>query len=369
MKILIATGIYPPSIGGPATYSKLLFDELPSRGIEVKIVSYDDVRKYPKGISHLIYFFKVFLAGIRKDAIYAMDPVSVGFPAMIASRLLGKRFVLKIVGDYAWEQGTQLHGISDTLDDFVKISHDGKVGHLEKIQKRVAKEADKIIVPSRYLKKIVSQWGVDENKITVIYNAFESSINEITKSEAKNNLNVESPCVISIGRLVPWKGFRALIEIMRDLLNDFPNLKLYIAGEGPDRKELSDLITKLNLEKSVSLLGALPKEKLFEYISASDLFVLNTNYEGFSHQLLEVLSLNRPIVTTSAGGNPELIVDGESGILIEYNDKKALIESIGKILKDHDYGKKLSDEGKKVVSSFSIDRMLNETESELKNML
>jgi len=74
MKILIATGIYPPDIGGPATYSKLLKDELPDRGIDVKVLSFGEVRHLPKIIRHFSYFLKVLKLGKGANVIYAQDP-------------------------------------------------------------------------------------------------------------------------------------------------------------------------------------------------------------------------------------------------------------------------------------------------------
>src|SRR3989339_1894470 len=103
-KILIATPLYPPDIGGPATYAKTLEIELPKRGLVVSIVSFSSVRHLPKGFSHLAYFFKLLKAAWRADLIFALDPISVGLPAHAVSKLLGKPLYVKIVGDFAWEQ-------------------------------------------------------------------------------------------------------------------------------------------------------------------------------------------------------------------------------------------------------------------------
>ena len=236
MKIVIATGIYPPNIGGPATYSKLLFDELPKRGIDVKVVSFDSVIKYPKGIRHILFFLKVLIAGRKVDVIYAQDPVSVGLPSMWASKILKKKYLLKIVGDYAWEQSVQRYGVSDILDDFVEHSYGPEVERLKKIEKKVARHADKIIVPSCYLKRIVTKWGIDDEKIHVIYNAFDE-VEDFDRQELRNIFRFNSPIIMSAGRLVPWKGFDALISCMTELKDSIPGLRLYIAGEGPDKEK------------------------------------------------------------------------------------------------------------------------------------
>src|SRR3989344_6621979 len=120
MRLLIATPLYPPDIGGPATYAKLLNEGLPAKGIDVELIKFSEVRHLPKLIRHYVYYRRVLAVARNVDIILALDPVSVGLPAMKAARKAGKPFVVKIVGDYAWEQGVQRFGVTHTLDAFVK---------------------------------------------------------------------------------------------------------------------------------------------------------------------------------------------------------------------------------------------------------
>ncbi len=225
MKILIATGIYPPAIGGPATYSKLLHDELPKYGLDVSVCNFGDVLKFPKIVRHAVYFWRLLSASANVDAIYAQDPVSVGFPALLASQVRGKKFILKIVGDYAWEQSTQRFGVTERLDDFSVTSkkYPWRVKFLKKIQKHVADSANKIVTPSSYLKGIISNWGVDSEKITVIYNAFDFKGLSVGKSVLRHKLGMTGTVIISAGRLVPWKGFSALIESLTEAKKEIPD--------------------------------------------------------------------------------------------------------------------------------------------------
>lgn len=355
-KILIATGIFPPQVGGPATYSKLLLDKLPAKGFDLRVVNFGEVLSQPKLIRHLSYFFKLLKHGIKADIIYAQDPVSVGLPALLAAKVLNKKFYLKIVGDYAWEQGTQRGGVKDSLDDF-SIKHKGYsrlVQILKKVEFFVANGADKIVVPSNYLKNIVSNWGVDPRKITVIYNAFHSPNITLTKENLREKFGWKENTIISAGRLVPWKGFDILILLMREI----ENAQLYIAGDGPERKNLENIIKKFNLQDRVALLGGISQKDLFEKIKAADVFVLNTSYEGLSHQLLEVMSLGTPIVTTTSGGNPETITNEESGLLVPYNDKEALKKSILRILDSEELQNKFVRNGIISLSKFEEEKML-----------
>jgi len=360
MKILVCTGIYPPDIGGPATYSKILNDELPSRGFSVDILSFGEVRHYPKFLRHLVYFFRVLSRGADANVIYAQDPVSVGFPSAIAARLMNKRFLLKIVGDYAWEQGAQRFGVEDNLDVFQEKKYGLAVEALRFIEKYAAEKADVIITPSAYLKGIVEKQGVRPEKIKVIYNAFEGVGHGLKKSEARAKLDLEGFILLSVGRLVPWKGFSALIESISELKQKIEEIKLLIIGSGPERDLLEAEIKKQGLENSVFLLGKKTREEVLMYLAACDAFVLNTSYEGLSHQILEAMALGAPIITTPAGGNPELIKDKETGIFVEYNDKNGIIAAVLALRKDPKMSEGLARKAAEKSAGFSKEKMISE---------
>lgn len=362
MKILIATGIYPPDIGGPATYSKLLEDELPKRGIDTLVVSYSSVRHFPRGISHLVYLYKLFRSAYGRDIIYVQDPVSVGLPAMIVAKILRKKFYLRLGGDYAWEQGRNKFKVKEHLDNFYKDTsrYHLFVKILIYIQRTVASAAHKVIVPSNYLKKVVIKWGIPKNKIEVIY----STIGYIDKANNRRTLRgllkFNGKMIVSVGRLVEWKGFSVLIDVVADLRKDFPNLKFMIIGDGPLYDDLDKKIEKLDLYDTVSLAGSLDRDVTLRYIEAADVFVLNTSYEGLSHTILEAMSVGTPIITTNVGGNPELIDDDKSGFLVKYNDKKVLTEKIKTILGSQSIGKRLADGAKQKAQNFNKDKMLDQ---------
>lgn len=367
MKILIATGIYPPEIGGPATYSKLLADKLPEHGITIDVLPFRDVRGFPKIIRHIVYFIKVLSRGKDVNIIFTQDPVSVGFPAMLAAKILRKRFFLKVVGDYAWEQGVQRFGVDDLLDEFSKKQkgYVFLVRILKRIERMAAERAEKIIVPSRYLKQIVMNWGIDESKIHVIYNAFSVPETIERKEVLRRTLNLDGKIMVSVGRLVPWKGFGLLVELMPELIKKNPELKLYIIGEGPDFYDLRQLVDTERLNDRVFLLGKLPHDMVLKYLKAADLFVLNTGYEGFSHQLLEVMASGTPLVTTAVGGNTELIIPDENGVLVGYNDTAGIKNGIEKILSDKTFSDTISANARKKVEEFNEARMIQETVKQL----
>lgn len=351
MKILITTPMMPPMIGGPATYVALLQKELPGRGIAVEVVSFDALAHLPKGIKHLVFFYKVFKATKKADIVFGQDPVSTGLPTYLAAWLRRKPFLLKVVGDYAWEQGVSRFGVTDSLDTFIiKPARSVVVALFKYLEHYVARRACHVIVPSQYLKNIVEVWGVSREKITVILNAFDAPRLDL------RGLSRSQTDILSAGRLVPWKGFDVLIRAIPFLPDE---ITVSIAGEGPDRKRLESIIQEMGLEKRVFLLGKLEHGVLLKRLAEARLFVLASSYEGLSHQLLEALAVGTPIVATHIGGNPEVITHRRDGLLVSYGDEKLLAESIREMLTNEEFAQACVENGKKKIEMFSRERMLN----------
>lgn len=333
MKVLIASDIFPPQSGGPATYSVTLANELTKAGDDVFIVSQNPqsdtsivncrivmVKNKNKFLKYLEYTWLLIKNARKAEVIYAMGPVNAGLPALIASKLTGKKLIIKIVGDYAWEQGTQRFGVGDSIDDFQKKNNYSlPVRLLQWIEKTVAKNSQAVVVPSKYLGRIVESWGVKKEKVAVIHN-------EVDYIVAKPINHENEKWIVSVGRLTSWKGMGTLIGIMPDLLKENSNLKLKIVGDGPMMNDLKLKIKNLNLENMVELTGNLPKEKALSYMASANIFVLNSGYEGYSHVLVEAMNQGVPVVLASrAGGNEEVVADPG---LFEYNNKAEIKEKI-----------------------------------------
>lgn len=366
MHILIATGVFPPEGGGPATYSKALQDGLPNHGFTVDVLPFRDVRKYPKVVRHIVYFFKVLSRARRADIVYAQDPMSVGLPAACAASVLRKKFVLKIVGDYAWEQSTQRFSYEGTIEQFQK-DEDLLIFPLvmRGIERWVAKRASTVVVPSKYLGRIVQKWGIPKKRITVVYNGIESERVGL-KQVIRGLLKFRGKLLVSISRLVPWKGFKKVIEVHAELKKRIPDLTLLIVGTGPDAETLEGHARNLGVIDSVIFTGNVERAVALRYMKAADVFVLNTRYEGFSHLLLEAASVGVPIVTTQVGGNPEFIEDNVNGYLTKPDDTKALTHRIEKLLTSPETRARLSANAKKRVDSFSVETMVEQTAKVLK---
>jgi glycosyltransferase involved in cell wall biosynthesis len=359
MRLVVAAPLYPPDIGGPATYAKILSDGLPAKGVEVEVIKFSTVRHLPKIIRHYAYYRRVLRAARTADVVIALDPVSVGLPALKAAKRAGKPFVVKIVGDYAWEQGRQRFGLTTTLDEFVNAPQDNFfVQKLQKIQTSVALAAAKIIVPSEYLKRIVTTWGVPSDKITVIYNAVPSEDLGMVPSAVAL---LPRPLIVTAGRLVPWKHMDGIIDAVAALRIRGVRASLVIAGDGPDLETLEKLARE-RLQNNFVFTGALVHADMLATMQSADMFVLNSSYEGLSHFLIEAQTLGTPTVATCVGGNPEVVTDQEGGLLIPLNNEPALTEALARLLSDSALRAQLSIGAKQSSLRFSEETMLAQTQ-------
>jgi glycosyltransferase involved in cell wall biosynthesis len=354
MSLLIATPLSTPDIGGPATHVGMLTTLLGERKIAHTIVSFRDVRHLKPGIRHLVYVWRLWqLAGTAKR-LYALDASSVGAPALIVSWLRRIPLTVRIAGITAWELGAERGQVHVTLDDFLHDTsrYPFSVRLRLWIERLVLKRAEQIIVPSEYFKQvIVSLGGIGEGKIEVVYSGFtpQHDANVLTE-------NREPGFILSAGRLVPWKGFSTLIEAVVRVHERMPSAHLAILGEGGERTELEHQIARHDAGDYIKLMGAVSAREMQTYLAHARVFVLNTGYEGLSHQLLEVMDAGMPIVTTPAGGNVELIEDRKEGLLVPYNDVSALEEAISEVLVDAKLAQSLAYNAYRKAREFANDK-------------
>lgn len=377
-RVLIITGIYPPDIGGPASYARALAGHLSQSGKEVSVFTYsrrwraetaisNDYpivrvwKKWPWPIRHALFFIKAFMLAKKSDTVYALNTINGGLTALGIKKLLHKQVIVRIAGDYAWQIAVEKSKTNILIDEFQKISKKGWIGILWRLQSYVCRHSDQVVVPSEYLADLVRGWGVPDEKIKVIYNGVDFKPSDLSKEDARREIRISGNIILSVGRLVPWKGFRMLVKIMPQLLAANQFFRLVIVGEGPDKKQLQAMIKNLSLERQVVLAGAQSPDKLATFIAGADIFVLNTGYEGFSHQILEVMLAGVPIITTPVGGNLEVMEQGENGLMIRYNDEQNLVEAIKTLWNHAELQEQFVAAAKKTAAKFSVERMLKDT--------
>lgn len=383
-KIIIAASIFPPDIGGPATYTQAVVNGLLKQEVKISVITFSSLGKkpdagyriervwrgWPKIIRHSIYFFKLLRLARGAGLIYAQNATSVGLPALVASRFLKSKLAVKIVIDSTIEVARIQN--STLASDLELKKYGGTFGSKFRsfFQKLVARRADLLITPCLYLKNVVTNWGVEPNKIAVVYNGVETRRPTLTKSEAKEKIGIKGNIILSIGRVVAGKGFRMLIKILPRLVEEVnPHIVLVILGDGYDLENLRKMAENLRVKNRVHFVGKKRPEEVWDYFFAADSFVLNSYSEGFPHVVLEAMAAGLPVVTTAVGGTPELIKNGRDGILLKYNDETGLIETIKIIYQNEELRQQLIENAQLTAGNFSVDKMIEMTTELLKKAI
>lgn len=368
-RILIVTSDDFPIGAGFHTRAELLKSAFSERGIVVEVLSYHPSRSLPSFFSRLRFIGHIYRAARRNNITYVLDPLTIGFPVMVASFFAFRPYALSVRTDHAWEQSAR-YGMTETLDEFVNTPLRRKPFSIwvrGVIERNVAVRARRVLVTSQYMKRIVTLWGVNPSSIIVVYDSFHASDLPLEKQgELRRRHGLYGTILFSSGKLVPKKGFRTLINLMPEIVAVIPEAILHIAGDGPDKEELQRIITSRGLEAHVRLLGVIPHKELMERIASADMYILNTGHEGFSQDILEVMACGTPIITTDVGGNTELIEDGKTGFLVTYNDTQALRSAILALFESPDRAWALSAQAQAFGGRFTEKRMIDETVEVLK---
>ncbi len=371
MKILIVSGIFPPDIGGPASYVPTIASEFTNRQHQVKVLTFSDTQKFEDDCLYnfkiirilrreyiLIREIKFVIKGIflakNCDIIYANGN---NFKAYLIAKFCNIPVVHKIVGDTSWERAYN-HGLTQqSIDEYQKKSHNLKIIFFNWVRTFPLSKSNLIITPSIYLAKIVKNWA-PKNQIKVIYNAFHPN-DEIYAQEYPDKKNT----IVMVGRLVPWKGIEQSISALLEL----PHLSLMIIGDGPSKKELENHTAKLKLNNRVKFVGQKSRQEVYSLMKEAFCLLINSNYEGLPHVALEAFQVNLPVIATSVGGNPEVIIDGVTGLLIPASDKNSLVTALRR-LREIDTNIVCQNAQKTLFENFSYQKMIQETEVALKEI-
>jgi glycosyltransferase involved in cell wall biosynthesis len=335
MRIFIASGIFHPEPGGPATYLYNLLPELIARGHEVRALTYGDdpVADYPYPLT------RVSRQGgyLRRQRAYQQAAARIWPGCDLAYvHTLGlplpddaRPRIAKIVGDKAWERAVNRGWVPPDFD--IDRFQRGRLPPLAAVNRRLraqqAQQFDHIIVPSMYLKKMVIGWDVPPDRVTVIYNALRSDDAPpgLSQQEARRHFGLPSgPLLVTAARLTPWKG----VDHTLDALARVGGVRLVVAGDGPARRSLTARADELRLSDRARFLGRVSRADMPVLFRAADYTLLYSGYEGLPHVLLESLAAGTPVIASYKGGNPEVIRHGENGLLVPYVDVDALTNMI-----------------------------------------
>ena len=225
------------------------------------------------------------------------------------------------------------------------------------------RQVDCFICASDAIRQIIVADGVPEERTVTVHEGIDlGRVEAAPRAKLHEDLWLphEAPIVGNVAALVPHKGQKHLIEAAALVVRQVPDARFVIAGEGELRPALERQIKEHHLEKHILLAGFRPD--VLSLHKAFDIFVMSSVTEGLGTSLLDAMACAKPIVATTAGGIPEVVVDGKTGILVAPRDHQAMADAIVRLLKDAPLRERLGTAGlARVREKFSAERMVEET--------
>ncbi|HEY6962568.1 MAG TPA: glycosyltransferase family 4 protein [Gaiellaceae bacterium] len=355
MRVAFLTGIWPPDVGGPATHGPDFARFLTERGHSVEVVTMADsepterpvpVHAVARGRPFVVRYPQVAVAGARlagrSDVVYATATYAA---AAIASTAARKPLVAKLVSDPAYERARRYGLFGGSLEAFQAASG-AKVDVLKHLRSAALRRARRIVVPSAYLAHMAATWKLDASRIEVLVNPAPPPV-DVTPAPLVDGT------FVFVGRLTEQKA----LPVLLDAIQRVDGARLDIVGDGPERAEL-----ERRAPDRVRFVGALPRAGVLAHLAGARAAVLSSAWENLPHAAVEALAVGTPVVSTAVGGVPEVVHDGENGLLVPPNDPDALALALRRVLEDDDLHARLAANAQQSVAAIGRDAIYERLE-------
>ena len=355
MRVLVTVGIFPPDIGGPATFvpkiAKYFQDEL---NYEIEILTLSDnknlninddfsVKRIDRNLP-IIYrwlktIFTIYKLGKNKDLIFVNG---LGTEATIANIFLKKKIIRKIVGDPVWERAYSKAKISESFDEFQVKNYGFSISLQKKLRSFSIKKSDIVVTPSKHLKNFILNLGF-KNKIEIINNGV------FIPEENTNIFTNDQINITIVSRLVSHKNIEKIIKAISDL--NSPLINLNIIGDGPELNQLQKISLESNNKDNIIFHGKLNRDEIDHIFLKSDIYIQASNYEGLPHSLLEAMSYGIPVLCTPVGECKEILGNEDRGYILDLPVSKNNIKSkISEIIGEKNIANKKGERGKDFIN-------------------
>ncbi len=363
MKVLIVSGIWPPDVGGPASHAPEVAEYLRGRGHEVSVVVTADSapapqsypvhwvsRRIPTGLRHIAVLLEIARRGRSASVIYSTGMVGrSGYGASLAACPL----VFKLTSDPVYERSLRYDLVHGDLDAFQR-EHGLRIDLQRRVRDHSLARAAHVVCPSESLRRLAIGWGLDPGRVTRLPNPVTAPTDLEPREELRRRLGLEGNTLVFAGRLTPQKS----LEVALEALAATSGIELVLIGEGPQRAEIEARATGL----PVRFMGAQPRRAVFEWLRAGDASILTSSWENFPHVVVEALAVGTPVIATAVGGVPEIVRDGENGLLVPPGDPAALTAAIERFFAEPELRERLRTAAPPSVERFAPERIYGELE-------
>lgn len=235
------------------------------------------------------------------------------------------------------------------------------------LNRLLARWQTKIIVISDWVGKFLQEVeGIPAEKITRIHYGLDPKPIEALADPAYIRQQFQipdgAPVIGTIGRLTAQKGQTYLLDAVRLLKNDFPNLRVVVIGDGELRHDLEAQAKTLDITDNVIFTGLRSYHEAMRLLSGMDVFVFPSLWEGFGLVLLEAMALKKPIVASNVSAIPESVLDGKTGLIVPPRQAEAIAEALRALLRDFEKAEKMGVAGfQRLQAAFAVENMVTAT--------
>lgn len=233
------------------------------------------------------------------------------------------------------------------------------------------RHVDRFICASAAIARILEQGGVEPARVVTVHEGVDlAHVAEAPPLSLHETfwLPHGAPVVLNVAALVPHKGQRYLIDAFADVVRVVPDARLVILGQGELHDALNKQVRQHGLERHVLLPGF--RTDVLSLMKTADLFVMSSTTEGLGTSLLDAMACARPIVATSTGGIPEVVIHEETGLLVPPRDADSLADALVTLLRDEPRARLYGAAGyERVHRRFSVEHMVRETVAVYEQML
>ncbi|HMJ47610.1 MAG TPA: glycosyltransferase family 4 protein, partial [Ferruginibacter sp.] len=200
------------------------------------------------------------------------------------------------------------------------------------ITRFMLKRIDKNLAVSRAISNMYMDLGLTKTGYPFVHHGIK--IEPFNKEDYREECRKADPQLIIVGRILPLKGHRFLIEAMVKVVEAFPGVKLLVLGEGSEKNHCIEKVNKLGLQKNIEFLGFKPHP--YPFISHSDVIILPSAFEAFGLVYIEAFALKTPVVAFDTAAGNEIITNNETGLLVEKGNSKTLGDKIIYLLRNRE---------------------------------
>jgi len=256
---------------------------------------------------------------------------SHGYKSDVYALLAGRRLGIPLLGtSHHWTHQTRAVRLYEFLDGLT------------------LRRFDAVVAVSQVIAGQLREAGVPIDKITVIDNGIDLTPFNSAAPVLKSDLNAKGQLLIgTVGRLVEQKGMNYFLTAAKQLLKEFPNLTFVIVGDGPDLGKLQQMAKELRIENKVRFTGV--RYDMANVYASLDVFALASIEEGMPMTLLEAMASRLPVAATAVGAVPQIVIPGETGMLVKARDAAEMAQAIAALLRDPALRERLGANGQRKV--------------------